>query len=92
MKTFTTRQILNQKLYNASDFEEKCFFLKSMVLKKKNVFKKHVFEEKVAHKKSRFDSIYPVKCAKFAFTCYFKKHELKKELFQKAWFWTKTFL
>ena len=52
-------------------------FLKSMILKKKFPkkhdfeekfnFKKQIFGKNVAHQKSRFDSVYPVKCASFAF-------------------------
>ena len=87
IKKFTTRQIFNQKIYKASDFDKKYFFKKhgfqgKIVLEKhdfeeKFIFKKHVFEEKnilkkqilkktFAHKKPRFHSFYPVKCANFA--------------------------
>ena len=53
IKNFTTRQIFNENIYNASDFEEKCF-LKSMILKKK-FLKKHDFVEKFIFNKHDFE-------------------------------------
>ena len=39
----------------------------------KYIFKRHDFGKKIAHKKSRFASIYPVKCANCAFYVYIQK-------------------
>ena len=48
---------------------------KSTILKKKNFFKAD-FEKNFAHKKSRFDSIYPVKCTNFAFYVQLRKAQV----------------
>ena len=64
-----------------------------MILKKKYNFEKRVFQEKInfekqilrkpLHKKSRFDPIYPVRCANFAFCVQFLKVRFWK-LFPKS--------
>ena len=60
----------NKKNFKKHDFEEKKIFFKNTILKKK-ILKKHDFEKSLHTKKSRFDSIYPVKCANFAFYVHF---------------------
>ena len=71
IKFFTTRQFLKKNNFLKSMFLKKKLFLKSTILKKKLLFfwKKfsNFFLKKIAHKKSRFVSFYPVKCAMFAF-------------------------
>ena len=57
IKFFTTRQILNKKIHEASEFEEK-ILLKSTILKKKSNFKKNDFEEKYVFKKHDFEKKY----------------------------------
>ena len=66
IKIFTTRQIFNQNIYNASDFDEKYFF-KKHDFEEKNILKKQILIKFLRTKKSRFDSFYPVKWANFAF-------------------------
>ena len=82
IKIFTTRQILKKKkFFKKHDFEEKRIF-KKHDFEEKIIFKKHNFEEekifkkqtleKFLHtKKSGFVSVYPVKCANFAFYVHF---------------------
>ena len=45
--------------------------LKSTILKKKIFFKKHDFDKQIGDEKSRYDSIYLVKSANFAFDVQF---------------------
>ena len=67
---------MDEKKYNALDFGIKKLetqrFLKNKYLykarlRRKKFFLKAVFEKTFAHKNSRFHSIYPLKCAIFAF-------------------------
>ena len=44
-----------------------------MILKRRSIFKKQTLKKNFAHKKSCFDSIYPVESAKIAFYVQFQK-------------------
>ena len=90
MNFFTTRQILDWKKHNVLDFEFKILRRVRLWRKMFFFFKKHDFEEKIIFKKeilkknrtqkTRFDSIYTVKCAIFAFTINFKEHDFEKRI------------
>ena len=53
-------------------------FWKNTILRKE-VFLKADFEKNFAHKKSHFHSIYPVKCANFAFYVQFEKRDFEEK-------------
>ena len=78
------RQILKQNFYKASDLELKNFTTCQNFMKK--IFPKStILKKKVAHKKSRFGSIYPVKCAKLCrLRAILKSTFLKKIFIQKS--------
>ena len=56
---------------------------KCTILKKRINFKKADFEMTFVHKKSRFDSFYPLKCATFAFYLKFQKSQFRGRKFFK---------
>ena len=72
IENFTTRQIFKKNIFfKKHDFDEKINF------------KQEILEKNVAHKKSRFDSIYPVNCACFAYYVQFYKARFWREKFSK---------
>ena len=113
-KIFTTRLILMKKrffkkhdfeennIFKKHDFDEK-FIFKKHDFKEKNILTKQILKKKFAHKKSRFDSFYTVKCANFVFYVQFWKAQfwgkkilnsmiLNKKFFLKSMILNKKFL
>ena len=62
------------------DFK-KTYFVKKARFSRKKFCQKVDFEKSFAHKKSRSDSIYPVKCANFAFYVHFQKAQFRGKIF-----------
>ena len=65
---FSSCHILNQKFYNASDFEE-IYIFKNHDFEERHIFKRHDFEEKIIFKKHDFEG-----------KIILKKHDLKEKL------------
>ena len=73
---FKKHDFEEKRIFKKHDFEEKIIF-KKHEFDEENIFKKQILKKFLHTKKSRFDSIYPVKSANFAFYVQF----------WKPWFW-----
>ena len=77
--SFTTLQIVNWKICNASKFESSSFAT-SQILKQSSFWRIRI-GKKYASKKPDFISFYPVKTTKLAFYVLFKKRESNEKRF-----------